>query len=484
MKKIPFKGRIGIIGYGSVSRCFLPILLKHVTIPTEKISIVDYQNKEDDLSVFISTGLTYVRTRITRENLGDVLSPLVGAGDLLIDLGYGIGANDIIGWCHDRRVLYLNTSTEVWDTEDELLKCPILRKTLYHRHMNLEKMVSNWDRNSTTAIIEHGVNPGIISSLVKKGLADIAGELLNDPAVKDPCKEQVHEQLSALNFPGLARNLGVKVIHCSERDTQIHKKPKMVDEFVGTWSVEGFREEATACAELGWGTHEDTLPAHAHAPESGPKNQIFLARMGLNTLIRSWVPYQEFVGMLIRHGEAYTLSKYLTVFEDDRAVYRPTVYYAYLPCDSAIASIQEFRGRGYKMQSQIRILSDEIVTGKDTLGALLLGHRYNAWWTGSILDIGQARKLVKGQNATTVQVAIGVMAATLWMIEHPENGFCVPDDLPYDYILDIAKPYLGEFVSVQSDWTPAKNYNRFFRENPDSAFNKNLWSFENFLCQE
>ncbi len=35
----------------------------------------------------------------------------------------------------------------------------------------------------------------------------------------------------------------------------------------------------------------------------------------------------------------------------------------------------------------------------------------------------------------------------MWMIENPKKGFCLPDDLPYEYVLEIAKPYLGEFYS-------------------------------------
>ena len=54
--------------------------------------------------------------------------------------------------------------------------------------------------------------------------------------------------------------LGVKVIHCSERDTQITDQPKQVDEFVNTWSIEGLREEGITTAEMGWGTHEKQLP--------------------------------------------------------------------------------------------------------------------------------------------------------------------------------------------------------------------------------
>jgi hypothetical protein len=71
--------------------------------------------------------------------------------------------------------------------------------------------------------------------------------------------------------------LGVKVIHCSERDTQITDVPKQIDEFVNTWSIEGFREEGTTTAELGWGTHEKTLPAFAYRHKSGPEPDLHRA---------------------------------------------------------------------------------------------------------------------------------------------------------------------------------------------------------------
>ena len=109
-------------------------------------------------------------------------------------------------------------------------------------------------------------------------------------------------------FNQLAMKLGVKVIHCSERDTQISDQPKQVDEFVNTWSIEGFREEGTTTAEMGWGTHEKELPPHAFEHQDGPRNQICLAQMGMNTWVRSWVPNYSIRGMVVRHGEAFTIS--------------------------------------------------------------------------------------------------------------------------------------------------------------------------------
>ena len=110
--------------------------------------------------------------------------------------------------------------------------------------------------------------------------------------------------------------LGVKVIHCSERDTQITDRPKQVDEFVNTWSIEGFREEGITTAEMGWGTHEKQFPPLTYEHADGPRNQICLARMGINTWVVSWVPYYCIRGMIIRHGEAFTISDRLTVWDD------------------------------------------------------------------------------------------------------------------------------------------------------------------------
>ena len=44
-----------------------------------------------------------------------ILGKHLSAGDLLIDLAWNIDACEILQWCHDHGVLYVNTSTELWD---------------------------------------------------------------------------------------------------------------------------------------------------------------------------------------------------------------------------------------------------------------------------------------------------------------------------------------------------------------------------------
>jgi homospermidine synthase len=190
--------------------------------------------------------------------------------------------------------------------------------------------------------------------------------------------------------------------------------------------------------------------------------------------------------MVVRHGEAFTITEKLSVRDAaGTTIYRPTVHYAYCPCDAAIASLWELRGNDYRLQPKIRIMTDEITRGADVLGALVMGHPLQSWWCGTDLSIEESRRLVPHQNATTMQVAISVVAAVMWMIENPAAGVKLPDDLPHDYVLGIAKPYLGKFISVQSDWTPLKYYsNAFHGFNRPAIDPADPWQFKNFLLTD
>ncbi len=479
-----FNNKVLIIGYGSVSKCTLPILLKHIKIPHHNITIIDFVDKTEELKPWTSKGIKYFKEQITPINITRILSKHVSAGGLIIDLAWNIDCRDLLSWCHDNKVLYVNTSVEEWDPYADMGRKTPLEKSLYYRQMGLRKMTATWE-NGTTSVVDHGANPGLISHFTKKGIIDIAKKAVKDKTTPKKEVDTLEELISKKDFAQLSMALGIKVIHVSERDTQITNKPKEIDEFVGTWSIEGLREEGVAPAEMGWGTHEKMLPPLAYVPEYGPKNQIFLSQMGMNTWVRSWIPYQEIIGMVIRHGEAFTISDKLTVWKNGKAIYRPTVHYAYMPCHETLSSLYEIRCRNYELQPKCRIMSDEITKGEDILGALLMGHKYNSWWTGSILSIEESRRILPHQNATTMQVAIGVVAATMWMIDNPNEGWCIPDDLPYDYVLRIAKPYLGKLVSEASDWTPFKNYKLFFKENPNAYLDKkNMWAFNNFLFKD
>jgi len=477
--------RLLVLGCGSVAQCALPILVNDLGFDATRIRVVDFVDNRHRVASLIAQGLTYETGRLTRENYAEFLAERTQPGDILLDLAWNIDTATILDWCFHHGVRYLNTSVEVWDPYEDLATVHPTDRTLYVRHMEMRRLQQRWGRKGPSAVVEHGANPGLVSHLAKQALTEISTRLLSEGRAGARA-EAIELALAEHAFNRLAHLTGTKVIHVSERDTQLPSIPKRPNEFVNTWSVEGLYEEGVAPAELGWGTHERTLPVGAHEHPDGPRNQICIARPGMETWVRSWVPSGEIHGMVIRHGEAFTISDHLTVWDDTTgaAVYRPTVHYAYHPSDSAIASILELRMRNLQMPAAQRILNDEITSGVDELGVLLMGHDYTSWWTGSILGIDEARSLVPGQSATTVQVAASVAAAVVWLCDEPEAGLCVPDDLPWESVIKVARPYLGTLHSGPSDWTPLANRNQIFgRWASEQMDPSDPWQFTNFLVQ-
>ncbi len=481
--------RVLVLGCGSVAQCVVPLLVRDLEFRPASVHVVDFTDNRDRIASSLALGVSFELDRVTPENIDEFLTARVGEGDLLLDLAWNIDNPTILEWCRDHGVRYLNTSVEVWDPYDELTATPPLDRTLYVRHMNLRRMKAKWpDNKGATAVLEHGANPGLVSHFTKQALTEIGARMLAD-GLGGATTHELEGALADHRFNELAMLTGTKVIHIAERDSQVSAIPKRVNEFVNTWSVDGFYEEGVAPAEMGWGTHEKQLPRNgfAHTGE-GPCNQICIARPGMETWVRSWVPSGEIRGMVVRHGEAFTLCEHLTVNDSrGRAIYRPTVHYAYHPCDAAINSVLELRMRGWEMQPDQRILNDEIVSGRDELGVLLMGHPYSSWWTGSLVTIEEARAVVSHQSATTVQVAGSIIAAVTWMIENPDQGVCVPDDLPWEEVLAVAKRYLGTLHSGPSDWDPVSSRRDLFSRFSDEADHVDAsdpWQFSNFLSYE
>ena len=479
--------RVLVLGCGSVAQAVVPLLVRDVGIEPARVLVVDFVDNRHRIGWALERGVRYEQGRVTPDNLDEFLSARVGSGDLLLDLAWNIDNPTILQWCRDHGVRYLNTSVELWDPYDSMTDTHPIDRTLYVRHMSLRRMMATWpDNKGATAVLEHGANPGLVSHWAKQALTEIATRMLADGNAGSS-QHALETALADEAYHHLAMLTGTKVIQVAERDTQITNVPKRPGEFVNTWSVDGFYEEGVAPAELGWGTHERRLPANAfqHTGE-GPCNQICIARPGMETWVRSWVPSGETRGMVVRHGEAFTMCEALTVNDEyGAAVYRPTVYYAYQPSDAAIASVVELRMRGWEMQSEQRILNNEIVSGRDELGVLLLGHPYTAWWTGSLLTIDEARAALPEQSATTMQVAGSIIGAVTWMLDHPNEGVRVPDDLPWRDVLKVASRYLGTLHSGPSDWDPVSSrrdlFARFSTE-ADHVDPSDPWQFTNFLA--
>jgi homospermidine synthase len=462
---VDFPGRLVIVGFGSIGQGVLPLILRHVGIATDRITIVTADTRgETEAREY---GIQFIRRPLERDNYRQVLAPLLGKGDFLLNLSVEVASVDLIRLCHERGALYLDTCIEPWPggyTDPRL--SPSQRSNYAQREgaLALRRKLGN----GPTAVLTHGANPGLVSHLVKQALLNIAA----DTGVAAGAEPKTREQ-----WAGLAQRLGIKVIHIAERDTQVAHVPKRRGEFVNTWSIDGFVSEGSQPAELGWGTHEKHWPHDARQHDFGRGSAIHLLRPGASTRVRTWTPLAgAFHGFLITHAESISISDYFTVRSGGQVVYRPTVHYAYHPCDDAVLSIHEFAGRNWRQQEKQRLLMHEIVDGIDELGVLLAGHAKNAYWYGSQLSCAEARRLVPHNNATSLQVCVAVLSGLVWAIENPDQGIVEPDEMDFRRNLEICMPYLGPVVGAYTKWNPLEDRGRLFDEDIDLI---DAWQFRN-----
>lgn len=458
-------GRVVMVGFGSIGQAVLPLLHRHFELHPEQIRIITADRRGAAIAHDYRAGFSEIP--LTPGNVVQVLEPRLGEGDILLNLSVDVSSKALVELCWRRGALYLDTCIEPWAGG----YTDASRSASQRSNYALREQILAFKRErpgGPTAIMTMGANPGLASVFVKQALLNIAAD-----AGSDSGKPESREE-----WASLARRLGIKAIHIAERDTQSTARRKQRDEFVNTWSVDGFIDEGLQPAELGWGTHERHWPADAGRHAFGCRAAIYLNRPGAATRVRSWTPLEgEYHGFMITHGESISIADYLTLRRNGDAVYRPTVHYSYHPCDDAVLSIHELAGRNWRPQHAQRIIRDEIVSGTDELGVLLMGHARGCYWYGSRLSIDAARELAPCNNATTLQVAAGVLAGLVWALRHPRAGVVEPEDLDHEAVMRIARPYLGEVTGVYGDWNPLHDRERLFGEELDR---EDPWQFKNF----
>ena len=245
-------GPVVMIGFGSIGRGTLPLIERHFKFDKSRMTVID--PRDTDRKLLDERGIAFVQEAVTKKNYKKLLTPLLtkgGGQGFCVNLSVDTGSVDLMRLCRKLGVLYIDTVVEPWlgfyfdATADNASRTNYaLRESL------LEE--KHKKPGGTTAISTCGANPGMVSWFVKQALVNLATDLgmeFSEPAQDD--RE---------GWAKLMKKAGVKGIHIAERDTQRTKKPKPMNAFWNTWSVEGFISEGLQPAELGWGTHEKWMP--------------------------------------------------------------------------------------------------------------------------------------------------------------------------------------------------------------------------------
>ncbi len=467
-----WNGPIVMIGFGSIGRGTLPLILRHIKCDRARITIIDPDASRRHLAD--KQGITFVKQAVTRDNHKSLLKPLLTAGPgpaFIVNLSVDVDSLDIMRLARETGALYIDTVIEPWPGFYDNPKLDNAARTNYALREGLLALKRELGPGST-AISCCGANPGMVSWFVKQALLNLARDM----------KLKLAEPSTREDWGRFMQRLGVKGIHVAERDTQRAKTPKPMGRFVNTWSVDGFISEGLQPAELGWGTHEKQFPPDGKRHKPGSGAAIYLTRPGADTRVRSWMPTAgpQF-GFLVTHNEAISIADYFTLRKGKQVIYRPTCHYAYHPSNDAVLSLHEMFGAAGKRQLESHILEeDEILDGIDELGVLLYGHRKNAYWYGSQLSIEETRKLAPDQNATGLQVTSAVLAGLVWAMENPGAGIVETDEMDFRRCLEIQTPYLGPVIGAYTDWTPLKGRGGLFQEKLDR---RNPWAFANIIAR-
>ena len=475
MKKLNVKNKIIILGCGSVGKCCLHYLEAFFQFDNKQVFIVDKDDATFDFPAVknaIKRGVTAIHFEITRNNVTDFLDRKlkVDRYDIIIDLTTNTPTYILFRECRLRNLLYINTSIEDDRGLTSFEYCPT-DGGIFLQHMNLKAIAEKTkdESKNVTSVVEFGMNPGLISVFVKQGIMNLAKQIIDyNKEKKKKTSDELIKYYKEHNHRRLGELLKIRAIHCSEIDTQVpREKPK--ERFINTWSCVGLITEGIEPAEIQLGTHEDVLPFDTE-DLTEPLPQLILTKIpGQDIKIRSIVPLRvnkdgkvEFTnieGRCIHHGEGIALNRYLGTFK-----YSPTMHYAYKLSPYTDRALDRYSKSDLVKISQdskywkvLNMYEDKIV-GADNVGALfimdenpLTGDNRNpfCFWTGSMLDTEYTRKKLKDDyfGPTTIQVMAGVLSGVSWMYKNKNKGMVFGEDLDDDYIIELAKRYLGKYYS-------------------------------------
>jgi homospermidine synthase len=194
-----FGGPIVMIGFGSIGKGALPLILRHIRSPRERMVVVAPDDSDRRLAEL--EGVRFEKTPLTPANLRSVLAPLLGGGGFVVNVSVEVSSLDVVRLCRELGALYLDTCIEPWPggyTDES--------KSLSERsnYALREAALALREGGGPTAILAHGANPGMVSHFVKRALLHLSEGRHPVPRTRE-------------DWASLARALGVRGSRASSR---------------------------------------------------------------------------------------------------------------------------------------------------------------------------------------------------------------------------------------------------------------------------
>lgn len=461
---IKFDGKIVQFGFGAVGKSFYEKVSKEIKFDENQYFVITRDKSE--FEAYINLGgmvANFLVYEVTKDNFQEIFEKHLNSGDLLIDFADTVGTKDILEWCAEKNIMYINTGEADWpENWYSIFNENKLKNDIKEKHRN-----SN-STNKYPIVLQHGNNPGLVSHFVKAGIEYIVNtQYKKDKKLKALIKEN--------KFNEIAHILGIKMIHVNDIDLQEVNDNYKDNTLFSTWCIDSFFFEMLSEATLNIGTHED-IDFEDECKSIDLKNGFLeFKKLAVDKKCRTYYPNGEFEGFLVPHEETITIAKSLEVKQDGKVIYRPSVMFLYSPCNFArnyfnTAKVNEYpnpdltkpldcedengktivRGYIYPEHAEI-IYQEKIASGTEYVGVLLIGKNFEPVWVGNRIETSFLYKNKKDsywQTPTITPVAMSALSAVCWMIKNKDKGgIYFPDDInDYKYILKIAEKYISKTI--------------------------------------
>jgi len=426
--------RFVVFGLGMVGRSFLR--LAHEAALVDPEAWFALEKSESFRSIFIKYGgkkENFILSEVTQENFSSVFS-FLEEGDYLLDFSSFQGNTDLLDFCMDRGIHYLSTCSLPLEINNA--KIPDHHDFLIYKELKKKQPL-----NMATSIIEFGMNPGMVSCFMKQGLKAIVRE--DDTPYVVEHRSELQELIDQNQYARAAQMLEVSVVHVSDIDTSqvnFEIKPKTV---YSTWNLEAFCDESTTFSEISLGTDVPVELFNGRIKEHDANDgYIRLLSSAAVTTEQSYSPWGSFLGYIVPHEEIYTIADFLSVRNEGKLVYKPSVFFIYRPCDVAVQGLLDGYENDFKDYQEHLISLNEIISGGEAVGIVLDGNNFKTRYFGNKMEYP-----TREDTPTILQVSSSAFAAFIYMLKHKNEGFLFPEELNDEKVLEYAKPYLKEYVT-------------------------------------
>ena len=425
-----------VFGLGMVGNSFLNLVKKEGLFNTNSWYVID--KTDATKNEFVTLGgnpSNFIQLNIKQKQYDELFS-FLEKGDYLLDFSSAQTNTDFLKICMQNDIHYLSTSSLPYEDGKSYIPSS-------HDFEIYKQLKGDNNPTGATSIIEFGMNPGLVSCFTKQCIKEIIKHDKNDFVVKN--REYMQSLLEQNNYAKIAQLLGIEIIHISDIDTtktNFAAKEKCV---YSTWNIESFCEETLGQSELALGTDVNIKIFDGMVDSyNEDKGFLLLNKTPLDCPEQSYSPWGSFNGYIVPHEEMYTISDFLSVEENGKVSYKPSVYFVYKPSEIAVDSLLNYRKDNYITYESHLIMPEDIASGGEAVGIVIDGKNFTTRYFGNKL-----LSPIENETPTILQVSASAYAAFRYMLNNPNKGFLFPEEVDDEQVLEYAKPILNSFDSFE-----------------------------------